>query len=128
MYVGPVEAGVELLTTRTVRDMDVEYRAPQDVLERVLVVNNSTPAPLLQNEETRWEKVTPGTCGETIPSGFARNLWPLRSDRFERFTNKAPGFAGGYLLNPDQVVQQFYDSEDLLPASTAVSPAVSSLS
>jgi hypothetical protein len=65
------------------------------VLERVLVVNNSTPAPLLQNEETRWEKVTSGTCGETIPSGFARSLWPFRSDRIERFTKKAPGFAGG---------------------------------
>ena len=53
MYVGPVEAGVGLLLTRTVRDMEVESERHTDVLERVLVSNNATPAPLLQNEETR---------------------------------------------------------------------------
>ena len=51
MNFGQAEAGVELLTTGTVRDMDVEYRAPQDVLERVLVVNHSTPAVLHLNQK-----------------------------------------------------------------------------
>ena len=84
MYVGPVEAGVELLTTRTVRDMDVEYRAPQDVLERVLVVNNSTPAPLLQNEETRWEKVKVRTAREVSGLQFC-----TKELKFQGSSNRA---------------------------------------
>ena len=52
------------------------------MLERVLVVNNCTPAPLQQNEGDAL-----GTVWQTIPSGVARNRWRFLSDRFERFTN-----------------------------------------
>jgi len=33
-----------VVITRTVRDMDVEYRAPQDVLERVLIITTHPSA------------------------------------------------------------------------------------
>ena len=98
MYVGPVEAGVGLLLTRTVRDMEVESERHMDVLERVLVSNNPTPAPLQQNEETRCKKLIPETHWEAIHSGNTSNFWRFPSDRFERLTDKAPGFSGGYLL------------------------------
>ena len=46
MYYGQAEAGVGVLTTRTLRDRDVEEETTGTYARRVLGVNTPTPAPL----------------------------------------------------------------------------------
>ena len=52
------EAGVGVLTTRTLRDRDVEEEATGMYLCRVLVVNTPSPAPLPAKSKPRTGKNT----------------------------------------------------------------------